>query len=340
MGARTFEAGQVLAGYRIEREIGRGAVGVVLAATNERDGLRVALKVLTYDEDTARARFLREARIAMRLRGDHTVRVLEVGELDDATPFLVMERLDGEDLDNLLARDGPQAAGRVISWAIDVCDALEEAHALGAVHRDLKPANLFLVRGGKGGGVKVLDFGLSKAPFGEDGPKLTASLAVMGSPAYMAPEQLVASTRIDARADLYSLGVTMYELLAGALPFGDVSVAELAAAIVRDPPKPVNELRPDVPRAVAAIVDKCLQKNPRDRYADAAALRDALVAALVDPNEAPKTVMMTHPPMQTFPRRSAPSSRNEKPARSHVLAIAAAVAVAIAMVTTAVLLTR
>ncbi|HEY8076597.1 MAG TPA: serine/threonine-protein kinase [Labilithrix sp.] len=336
---RAFEAGHVLAGYRVEHELGRGAVGVVLAATSVRDGLRVALKVLTAGDDTAHARFLREARVAMSMRGDHNVRVLEVGELDDATPFLVMERLEGEDLDKLLARDGPQPAGRVISWAIDVCDALEEAHALGAVHRDLKPANLFLARGVKGAGVKVLDFGLAKAPLGEDGPKLTASLAVMGSPAYMAPEQLVSSTRIDARADLYSLGVAMYELLTGTLPFGDVSVAELAAAIVRDPPRPIRDTKPDVPGALAAIVERCMQKNPRDRYANASALRDALVAALVDPNEAPKTILMTHPPATAFPRRATPS-RHENPARSHRLAIAAAVCVAILIVGVAVIATR
>src|SRR5579864_4833240 len=209
MEPRSFDQGEVLAGYRIEAEIGRGAVGVVLAATSVRDGIRVAMKVLWRNaaDATARARFVREANIAMRLRGEHSVRLLEIGELDDETPFLVMERLDGEDLDRLLAREGPQAPGRVISWAIDACDALEEAHGLGVVHRDLKPANMFLARGARGSHVKLLDFGLSKAPLGEASPRITESMAIMGTPAYMAPEQIVSSSRIDARADIWSLGV-------------------------------------------------------------------------------------------------------------------------------------
>jgi serine/threonine-protein kinase len=210
-----------------------------------------------------------------------------------------MELLEGEDLAHLLEREGPQSPERAVAWALDTCKALAEAHAIGVVHRDLKPANMFLARRPRGEPVvKILDFGLSK--LADDIPgraRLTATLSVFGSPAYMAPEQLVDTGKVDARADIYSLGVTLFELLSCKLPFIARSAPELAALVMRDPPRPLRTARADLPPGLERVVMRCLEKNPAHRYQNATELAAALTATLVDPREAPKTIQMEHAPL-------------------------------------------
>jgi serine/threonine-protein kinase len=299
--ARTFETGQILAGkYRVDRPLGKGAMGVVFAATTLANGLPVAIKILLSEQihPAERARFVQEATIAIRLRGEHSVRVLEIGALEDGVPYIVMELLAGEDLSHLLEREGPQSPERAVAWLLDACKALAEAHAAGIVHRDLKPANMFLAKPPHGEPIiKILDFGLSKLADDIPGrPRLTATLSVFGSPAYMAPEQLVDTGKVDRRADIYSLGVTLFELLSCKLPFIARSPAELAALVMRDPPRSLRAARPDVPPGLELVVMRCLEKNPRDRYQTASELAAALTATLVDPREAPKTIQMQHGP--------------------------------------------
>jgi serine/threonine-protein kinase len=336
-----IEVGQILAGnWRIEGLLGEGAVGQVFGAINVRDGVRAAIKVVhdPHMDATERARFEREARIATQLRGEHTVRALEAGTLEDGRPYIVMERLDGEDLERRVLRDGPQAPTNVVKWGLDACAALEEAHGLGIVHRDLKPANLFLARSSRGSILKVLDFGLSKVPDTSSQQRLTESLTSFGSPAYMAPEQIVSAQRVDTRADIYSLGVSLYEMITGQLPYRTGSTAELCAAVVGDPPTPIGQLRPGLPTKLAGAIHKCLEKNPRDRFQNVGELKAVLFDALVDPVDAPKTIemsQMSRPPSSPTPSKrpsKLPTVLTREPStRTLVLAATASAVVVIAL---------
>jgi serine/threonine-protein kinase len=302
--ARTFEPGKVVAGkYRIDRPLGKGAMGAVFGASTLANGQPVAIKILLSDaiHPAERARFVQEGLIAFRLKSRHCVKVFEVAALEDGMPYIVMEMLQGEDLAHLIEREGPQSPERAIHWILEACEALAEAHPKGVVHRDLKPANLFLAKQADGSTIiKILDFGLSKLVDDTPGSqRLTQTLSVFGSPAYMAPEQLRDTGAVDARADLYSLGVTLFELLTCTLPIIARSPAELAALVMRDPPKPIRALRPEIPLGLEAAIMTCLEKNPRDRWQSAKDLTEALTSALVDPKEAPKTIMMSHSPAFT-----------------------------------------
>lgn len=265
--------------YWVERVIGKGGMGVVVAATHLQLGQRVALKFLHGDsrqDPEAVARFLREARAAVRLRSEHVGRVLDVGTLDDGSPYIVMEFLEGEDLAAVLARRGPLAPALAVDLVLQACLALAEAHAARIVHRDLKPSNLFLTRRPDGSSlVKVVDFGIAKA-HGTLNAELTASTAIMGSPGYMAPEQLKSSRDVDARADLWSLGVVLYELITGRRPYVAESVTAMAVKIATEDPPP---LPPSVPRPLAAAILRCLAREPDRRFADVAALAAALAPA-------------------------------------------------------------
>lgn len=218
--------GQVLAGkYRVERVLGRGGMGCVLEATHVHLQQRVALKFMLAAHATAPnlvQRFLREARAAARLRGEHVARVVDVGRLEDGAPYIVMEFLDGSDLRKVL-KSGPLSIGDALTYMMQACEGVAEAHAAGVVHRDLKPHNLFITQTPQGRPcLKVLDFGLAKLQ--NDDPArveegLTEASSVLGSPRYMAPEQLRASGNIDARTDVWALGVSLYQCLTGHTPF-------------------------------------------------------------------------------------------------------------------------
>ncbi len=276
-------AGQVLRGkYRIERTLGSGGMGVVVLATQLRVERRVAIKLLRAemrDREEIVQRFAREARAASRLRGEHAVRVLDVEDGEAGDPFLVMEYLDGRDLLSLLEAEGPLGIARAASYLMQACEGVAEAHAAGIVHRDLKPANLFLTQRPDGTELlKILDFGISKAVETEAaGDSLITQPAVaMGSPAYMSPEHLKNAASVDARTDIWSLGVVLYQLLTCALPFEATTTAALAARIAADAPVPLASRRPDARADLEAVVRRCLAKEPADRFPDVAALARAL----------------------------------------------------------------
>ena len=268
--------GVVIAGkYRIERVLGEGGMGYVLGARNLALDEPVAIKVLKHDAVSsaeAVARFFREARASVRMKGEHVAKVLDVGELDDGTPYMLMELLEGTDLQALVERDGPLPLSTVVDYVLQTCEALAEAHALGIVHRDIKPSNLFLTTGVDGSPcIKVLDFGISKATNAIDATRpdfgLTETQTVMGSPQYMAPEQMRSSRRVDARTDIWALGTIVHELLTGAPPFTAMSMPELFAMILQDPAPSLLVRRPEVPPELDAIVSRCLEKSPDARPA-------------------------------------------------------------------------
>jgi serine/threonine-protein kinase len=254
-------------------------MGVVIAAMHLSLDERVAIKLLLPElasEPELVTRFLQEGRAAIKIRGEHVARVLDVGTLEDGAPFLVMEYLDGTDFEQLLAIHGPRPAEDVAEWVLQACEALAEAHGRGLIHRDLKPANLFLVRAPDGGPcVKVLDFGISKIVTGED-LGLTDTRATLGSPRYMAPEQARRTRPVDAYTDVWALGTIMYELLTGATPFEAETLPELVGKLLLDPPEPVVKRRSDVPTAMSDVVMSCLEKDPDDRFGTVAELAAAL----------------------------------------------------------------
>ncbi|WP_437331371.1 serine/threonine-protein kinase [Sorangium sp. So ce394] len=273
--------GQVIAGkYRVERVIGVGGMGVVVAATHLQLEEQVAIKLLLPSAAHSRTlaeRFVREARAAVKVKSEHVARVTDVGTLESGTPYMVMEYLSGSDLADALRAGGPMPPQIAVEYVLQACEALAEAHAAGIVHRDLKPANLFLTRRADGSPcVKVLDFGISKVATGGADPRITDTTAVMGSPLYMSPEQLKSARDVDARTDIWSLGVILFELLAGAPPFDGATMPQLCVAIMQGIPRPLASFRPDVPPALEAVIQRCLEKLPERRFRDVGALAEAL----------------------------------------------------------------
>ncbi|MBV9949857.1 MAG: serine/threonine protein kinase, partial [Myxococcales bacterium] len=263
-----FGPGTVLAGkYRVERLLGEGGMGWVVVATHLQLEQRVAVKFMRASEATsgseAVARFLREARAAARIQSDHVARVSDFGTLESGAPYLVMEYLEGQDLEALLGVRGALPVELAADYALQACEGLAEAHAAGIVHRDLKPANLFLARRTNGSiRVKLLDFGISKlAASGAPDAAMTSTQALMGSPLYMAPEQMRSSKNVDARADIWSMGVILYEMLGGRPPFDGETLPAVCARIMTEPPADLRAVRPDLPPTLAAVVMKCLEKQ-------------------------------------------------------------------------------
>jgi serine/threonine-protein kinase len=244
-------------------------MGVVVAATHLELGHRVAIKVLR--DDMARVptvveRFLREGRAAVQLRTEHVCRVFDVGRTDAGAPYMVMELLEGNDLGRVIAKQ-PLAMTIAVEYVMQACVAVAEAHAAGIIHRDLKPANLVVTRRLGGGPlIKVLDFGIAKA-MSEASAELTRSQSMLGSPAYISPEQLQSARDVDARTDLWALGATLYELLSGRLPFHAPTVTAMAVRIMTRPPDPL-----DTDPTLRAVILRCLDKSPAQRYPDVGAL--------------------------------------------------------------------
>ncbi len=275
------KAGDVLAGrYTIESVIGAGGMGVVLAARHTVLGQRVAVKFLLPDlakrVPEAAERFVREARAAIHLKSEHVARVMDVGTEANGAAFMVMEFLEGKDLQRVSREQAPLGVAWVVDCVLQAAEALAEAHAAGIVHRDLKPANLFLTTHADGSPlVKVLDFGISKAAVpGERG--ITRTDAVMGSPGYMAPEQIRSAKHVDQRADVWGLGIVLYELLTGKPPFDGDNIATLSAQIVLETPAPADTVRAEIPHGLAQAVARCLEKDPAGRFQNVAALARAL----------------------------------------------------------------
>lgn len=271
----ALSPGQIIADkYRIDSVIGTGGMGIVLAATHVELGQRVAIKLLRDVGEDSIARFGREARLLVKLRSEHVARVFDVGSLDDETPYIVMELLEGHDLSKVLdLQGGRMSVEQAVDYVLEATEAVAEAHVLGMVHRDLKPANLFLARGPGGATtVKVLDFGVSKMLDAKTESEMTSAGALtnegvaLGSPGYMAPEQMTSSRDVDARADIYSLGAMLYRLVGGQNPYKGSSLVSVLASMAIDPLPPLKTLVPDVPDGFAEAVERCLAQDREARF--------------------------------------------------------------------------
>jgi serine/threonine protein kinase len=273
--------GETLAGkYRVDRVLGVGGMGVVVAATHLHLDQKVAIKFMLtpgLQNPALVERFAREARAAVRLKSDHVARVLDVGVLESGSPYMVMEFLEGNDLGEMIGRYGAMPVETAVDCVLQACDAVAEAHSLGIVHRDLKPRNLFWTRRNDGRAlVKVLDFGISKHKSAVPDLSLTRTTEIIGSPNYMSPEQFRAARAADERSDIWALGVILYELLTGHVPFEADTITQLTAMVLTDPPRPIATLRPDVPEDLARAIACCLEKDPAKRFASVAKLAEAL----------------------------------------------------------------
>jgi eukaryotic-like serine/threonine-protein kinase len=284
--------GDVLAGkYCVERVLGIGGMGgvVVVVAQHIQFHEKVALKFILPEmlgNSEAVTRFVRESRAMMKITSDHVARVTDVGTFPNGAPYMVTEYLEGEDLASWVERRGLLSVELAMEFILQACLAVADAHSVGIVHRDLKPSNLLCIRRPDGDrSIKVLDFGISKA--------LRASVlapssvprasSLLGSPPYMSPEQLRAQADIDARTDVWALGVILFELMAGRPPFVADSVTELTVQVAGERAPAIRGIRPDVPRGLEAAILKCIQKDREDRYPSVAALaRDLLPFAPPD----------------------------------------------------------
>ena len=268
--------------FRVERELGRGGMGVVFLARDERLDRLVALKVLPIahaTDPTTRERFLREARTAARLAHPNVVPIYRADEAA-GTAFFAMAFVEGESLAERLRDRGPLPPADAVPILRDVAWALAYAHARGVVHRDVKPENILLERATRR--TMVGDFGIAHhRTLSEDAARLTQDGHVLGTVHYMSPEQ-VNDLPLDGRSDLYALGMVAYQVLSGRLPFGELSPSAVLVAHATRPPPPLHQLAPNVPAALAVVVERCLAKNPDDRYATGEALADALAEAYVE----------------------------------------------------------
>jgi hypothetical protein len=256
--------------YEIIELVGRGGMGVLYRARDAVLERNVAVKMMLLDfttDQTARDRFQREARAVARLQHRNVVTIHELGEVE-GTPYIVMEFLTGKDLDAMLKGDVPMSLAQKLDVVIQLCDGLGYAHEQGIVHRDVKPGNVRVLEDGT---VKILDFGIAK--FAQS--SVTQSGMIMGTPSYMAPEQIMGKP-VDGRADLFSVGVLMYELLSGQKPFTGESPTTVVYQIIHVEPAPMHTSVPDLPESLHEIVSRALQKNPDDRYSRASEMSSDL----------------------------------------------------------------
>jgi serine/threonine protein kinase len=291
------EMGAVLAGkYRIVGQLGQGGMGVVYEAVHTRIEQRVAIKMLlpeVLDVPDVVSRFDREARAAGKLKSENTARVLDVDISESGLPYMVMEFLDGSDLGKILEQGGALPVALAVDFVLQASNAMIEAHAAGVIHRDLKPSNLFVTANRK---LKVLDFGISKLENDKEA-RVTATKAVVGTPLYMSPEQVRSAKHVDARTDIWSLGIILYELLTGRTPF-EGSTTAAAAAICIDAPPPIATFRQDVPPALEDAILVALQKEPSRRYPTVQALAIAIAPFGSGSVQAPEPAPSTRAPVQ------------------------------------------
>jgi serine/threonine protein kinase len=298
MGLELTEGDLVSGRYRLGAMLGEGGMGSVMSATDTETGDRVAIKFLRSEVasdaggSTARGRFLREIRAVTGLTSRHVAKVISAGELPDGRPFIVMEHLTGKDLARILSERLRLPVEEVVEYMLQACAGLGAAHAEGIVHRDLKPANIF-VAGYVGDPrtrteddegplpiVKVLDFGVSKIidPDEEYADSVITHVTdMLGSPAYMAPEQLLSAKDADVRSDVYSMGAILYRLLTGELPIKATSFREHVDAIVRGDIVAPIQLVPELPEELSRIIMRCLSKKPDSRYQEVSQLARALL---------------------------------------------------------------
>jgi serine/threonine-protein kinase len=281
----TARSGQIATGatlagkYSVGRVVGIGGVGIVFEALNTDVEKRVALKCLRpelFADAGMVSRFSREAKAAAAIKSEYVASVYDVGTSPDGVPYMVMELLDGKDLSSSIAEAGRFAVRKAVECTLQVCEALAIAHAKGIVHRDIKPENLFLTEQGGLPVVKVVDFGISKIALSGEATSETGG-ADMGSPLYMAPEQIRSAKTVDVRSDIWSLGMVLYELLAGKPGFDSSSIPQLCVSILQAEPPSIQSLREDVPEGLANVIKKCLRKDVERRYQNVAELALALM---------------------------------------------------------------
>lgn len=300
----SLETGQVIENkYRIVRLLGEGGMGAVYEGENIKIQRRVAIKVLHpgYSENKdVVSRFQREAQAAGRIGNDHILEVLDLGVLDDGSNFMVLEFLDGEPLASRIQRLGRMTPQQVAPLARQMFKGLQAAHTAGIVHRDLKPDNVFILKekAGQPDFVKIIDFGISKfQPLsGSEGMRMTSTGAVMGTPYYMSPEQASGSRDVDARSDLYTCGVILYECVTGRVPFDGETFNQLMFKIVLSEPPPLLEVVPDLDPAFASIIQKSMARDVNQRFQTATEFADAIKqweesgASVLVPTQAPGEV--------------------------------------------------
>ncbi|HEX2869986.1 MAG TPA: serine/threonine-protein kinase [Polyangiaceae bacterium] len=281
----------VQARYRVRQELGRGGMAIVLAAYDVVLEREVALKIMLphlVASNEAVTRFVNEARSLARIESPHVVRVLDCGKLVAPAacaglPFMVLELLRGEDLYSVAAREGGLSPERVVRYALEACAGLSAAHAQGIIHRDLKPENLFVALDADGQEcLKVLDFGIARS---RSRRAVTRGRAGLGSPGYMSPEQVQGAQKVDARSDVWGLGVVMYELLAHRPAFEGDDPHALCAQTLIATVVPLAQIRPELPRALVEIVERCLEREPAQRFGSVEALMAALGAVGVGREE-------------------------------------------------------
>lgn len=275
--------GDVLAHkYRVEQILGVGGMGVVVAARHVELSQLFAMKFLLPKlarNREAAERFRREARAAVKITGENVARVVDIGTMAGGIPFMVMEYLEGRDLATELEQGGPLDIPTAVDYVLQACLAIAEAHTHGLVHRDLKPANLFLTeRADHSKLIKVLDFGISKSmtESEEIDFSLTRATALVGSPLYMSPEQLENASDVDQRADVWSLGVILFELLTGCMPFNGESMPQLVCSVLNDRCPPIRQLRPAAPEALEQALIRCMTQDRELRFANVAEFAEAL----------------------------------------------------------------
>jgi serine/threonine protein kinase len=310
--------GRVLGGaYRVEARLDEGGMGTVFRAQHVRLRRAVAVKVMAAhlaDDPAALARFTREAEIISQLSHPHIVQVLDFNTTEDGKPYLVMELLHGRTLDHVLSAHPGLELAAALRIAAQAASALSAAHSAGIVHRDLKPANIFLVDTGDQLFVKLLDFGISKRAeaHARGARKLTGEFDILGTPDYMPPEQALGKTaQVDHRGDQYALGVILYEMLVGHVPFAAKDVMELLQRVIRDEPVAPSAYRPDIPKEVDDAILRAMAKAPDARFPNVLDFAEVLDLALAESRlSSPPNLDRTTDPFA--PRRSTPAEDDEK----------------------------
>jgi serine/threonine-protein kinase len=331
--AIAFAPGDVIDGrYEVRSDLGRGAGGMVFEARHQFTGRTVALKIVAPGADQAqlaeiRARLVREARALAAAHHPGIVEVLDGGVLADGTPYFVMEKLEGRSLEGLLAARRKIAIEDVAAVGLQICDALGTAHKAGVVHRDLKPSNVFVVRERDGvERVKIVDFGTAQVANPDADTKLTGSGAVLGTPAYMAPEQLLAEPDVDSLSDIYALGVTLVECVTGRVPYEGNYQKVLLQVCSTTPPPSLRQVFPDLDPTLAAVLQRAVAKKRADRFPSALEFARALHAAV--PAERRRTTLLGAPPVPKFAPANAPAAdpRRKVPRAPYVTPVSLAVA--------------
>lgn len=271
--ADQFIGKRLSARYHITEKIGEGGMGTIYLAEDERLDKKVALKILAASfagKSSMGERFIQEAKVVTRIEHENVVDVTDLNVTEEGVPYFVMEYLKGNDLSDVMSSEGPLSWERSKNILMQICRGLEAAHKKGIVHRDMKPGNVFMAeRDEEADFVKILDFGIAKLlkEAGGDKKQMTLAGSLMGTPDYMSPEQ-IHGLEVDHKSDVYAVGVIMYEMLCGCVPFEGDSVMEIFEKHVKEVPIPPSEKRPDlgIPRDVEAVIMKALEKNPRRRF--------------------------------------------------------------------------